>query len=81
MAEDRLPEPSGDRPLEFLHELAEGLQAATNYIEAALSAETDAGADPELLDKAARQLARAKEAYSRLHGCLVRAAGEGSAGE
>lgn len=58
-----------------LHELAEALQAASNYLEASLArAGQDGGnqiAEPVLVENAAEQLGRAREQFRRLHAHLA----------
>jgi hypothetical protein len=66
---------SGDPLRQCLHELAEALQAASNYLEASLArAGQDGGnqiAEPVLVENAAEQLDRAREQFRRLHVHLV----------
>ncbi len=58
-----------------LHELAEALQAASNYLEASLiRASQDGGnqtAEPVLIENAAEQLGRAREQFRRLRDHLI----------
>ena len=60
---------------ELLRELSNGVQAASNYMEAARLSDIGGCAvlltDPALIEKGAVQLARATDAYHRLIAVLV----------
>jgi hypothetical protein len=60
----------------LLHEVAEGMQAASNYIAAARDTAPNGAPDPALVTKAADQLARATEAFQRARTTLERASSE-----
>lgn len=69
--ERELPSDAVSIPLpELLRECANGLQAASNYMEAARfpvgAVSAALSADPALVEKGAAQLARAADAYHRL---------------
>lgn len=64
--------------LALLREIADGLQAAMNYLQAVRQAsregDDDPPGDPDLVGKAMEQVDRARQAYFPLHARLSRAA-------
>jgi hypothetical protein len=59
----------------LLHEVAEGLQAACAYLEAARRIDANGNADGDVLQKASSELARVRRAYFRLRESLLARAG------